>query len=122
MKMWKRFTQTLGDIWAPCLMGALLGTTGVLFIKLPISPTNDSTLGESIFGKNESLDLKIQLSSGEELHPKVIGSGIMGHVQNSRTTSNSSGKNLSPEKSCHCTGHLEGSTTKRPDSFFFTTF
>ena len=54
MKMWKRITQTLGSIWAPCLMGALLGTTGVLFIKLPISPTNDSTLGESIFGKKKN--------------------------------------------------------------------
>ena len=117
MKMWKRFTQTLGDIWAPCLMGALLGTTGVLFMKLPISSTNDATLEESIFGKKEN-----PKEVNVELHPKVIGSGIMGHVQNSRTTSNSSGKNLSPEKSSACTGHLEGSTTKRPDSFFFTTF
>ena len=117
MKMWKRFTQTLGDIWAPCLMGALLGTTGVLFIKLPISPTNDSTLGESIFGKKENPGVESEGSL-----PKVIGSGIMGHVQNSKTTSNSLGKNLSPEKSSHCTGHLEGSTMKKRDSFFFTTF
>jgi len=117
MIMWKRVTQTLGDIWAPCLMGALLGTTGVLFMKLPISSTNDATLEESIFGKKEN-----PKEVNVELHPKVIGSGIMGHVQNSRTTSNSSGKNLSPEKSCHCTGHQAGSTTKRPDSFFFTTF
>ena len=77
MSMWKRFTQILGDIWAPCLMGALLGTTGVLFIKLPISPTNDSTLGESIFGKKEN-----QKEVNAESHQKVIGSGIMGHVQN----------------------------------------
>ena len=117
MSMWKRFTQTLGDIWAPCLMGALLGTTGVLFIKLPISPTNDSTLGESIFGKKEN-----PKEVNVELPVKVIGSGIMGHVQNSKTTSNSLEKNVSPEKSSPCTGHLEGSTTKRPDSFFFTTF
>ena len=55
MRMWKRVTQTLGDIWAPCLMGVLLGTTGVLFISLPISRTNDSTLGESIFGLIENL-------------------------------------------------------------------
>jgi len=117
MKMWKRFTQTLGNIWAPCLMGALLGTTGVLFIRLPISPTNDSTLGESIFGKKGS-----QGGVSAESLQKVIGSGIMGHVPNSKTTSNSLGKIVSPEKSCQCTGHLEGSTTKRPDSFFFTTF
>ena len=81
MSMWKRFTQILGDIWAPCLMGALLGTTGVLFIKLPISPTNDSTLGESIFGKREN-----QKEQNAESHPKVIGSGIMGHVPNSKKT------------------------------------
>ena len=98
-------------------MGALLGTTGVLFIKLPISPTNDSTLGESIFGKKEN-----PRGESEGSLPKVIGSGIMGHVQNSKTTSNSMGKNLSPEKSCQSTGHLEGSTTKKQDNFFFTTF
>mgnify|MGYP005623055073 CR=1 FL=1 len=98
-------------------MGALLGTTGVLFIKLPISPTNDSTLGESIFGKNENLE-----EVREGLPVRVIGSGITDRVQNSKTTSNSLGKIVSPEKSCQCTGHLEGSTTKRPDSFFFTTF
>ena len=117
MKMWKRVTQTLGDIWAPCLMGALLGTTGVLFIKLPISPTNDSTLGESIFGKRENPRVESEGSL-----PKVIGSGIMGHVQNSKTTSSSLERSVSPEKSSPCTGHLEGSTTKRPDNFFFTTF
>ena len=117
MKMWKRITQTLGDIWAPCLMGALLGTTGVLFIKLPISPTNDSTLGESIFGKKEN-----PRGESEGSLPKVIGSGIMGHVQNSKTTSNSLGKSVSPEKSCQCTGHQDGSIMKKPDSSFFTTF
>ena len=117
MKMWKRFTQTLGDIWAPCLMGALLGTTGVLFMKLPISSTNDATLEENIFGKKEN-----PREESEGSLPKVIGSGIMGHVQSSRTTSNSLEKSVSPEKSCHCTGHLEGSTTKRPDNSFFTTF
>jgi hypothetical protein len=35
-------------------MGALLGTTTVLFISLPISQTNDNTLGESIFGRLEN--------------------------------------------------------------------
>ena len=117
MKVWKRVTQTLGNIWAPCLMGALLGTTGVLFIKLPISPTNDSTLGESIFGKKEN-----PREVNVELPVKVIGSGIMGHVQNSKTTSNSLERSASPEKSSHCTGHLEGSTMKKQDNFFFTTF
>jgi len=45
--------KTHGSIWALPLMVALLGTTLVLFITLPISPTNDNTLGESIFGLSE---------------------------------------------------------------------
>ena len=102
---------------AASLTGVLLGITGVLFITLPISPTNDSTLGESIFGKKENPKVV-----NVELLVKVTGENTTGHVQNSRTTSNSLEKNLSPEKSSPCTGHLEGSTTKRPDSFFFTTF
>jgi hypothetical protein len=52
MNMWKRVTQTLGNIWAPCLMGALLGTTGVLFIKLPISHNNPKTIIELINNKD----------------------------------------------------------------------
>ena len=82
---WKRLnqrsTQILGDIWAPCLIGAMFGTFTVLCITLPISRTNDSTLGESIFGKNESLDLTIKLSSGEELHLKATGATTMDLVQ-----------------------------------------
>ena len=42
-----------GYIWTDLLLGAMLGTTLVLFISLPISQTNDSTLGESIFGRSE---------------------------------------------------------------------
>jgi len=117
MKVWKKFTQTLGSIWAPCLMGALFGTTGVLFMKLPISSTNDATLEESIFGKKGSLGGV----SAESLQ-NLTGSGITDRVQNSKTTSKSSEKNPSSEKSSACTGHLEGSTMKKRDSSFFTTF
>ena len=46
-------TPTPGSLWSTLLMGALLGTTLVLFISLPISQTNDNTLGESIFGRLE---------------------------------------------------------------------
>ena len=116
MKMWKNI-RIPGSIWSTLLVGVMLGITTVLFIELPISQTNDNTLGESIFGKREN-----QKGVNVESHPKVTGSGITGHVQNSKTTSNSLGKILSDEKSSHYTGHLEGSTTKRPDSFFFTTF
>ena len=117
MKVWKRVTQTLGDIWAPCLMGVLLGTTGVLFIKLPISPTNDSTLGESIFGKREN-----QKVESDESLQRVTGSGIMGHVQNSKTTSKNSVKRILVEPYSPSIGHQEGSTMKKQDNFFFTTF
>ena len=106
-----------GDIMAACLTGTLLGITTVLFISLPISQTNDSTLGESIFGKKENP----KVVKGELLL-KVTGENTTGHVQNSKTTSNSLERNPSPERSSACTGHLEGSTTKRPDNFFFTTF
>ena len=71
-----------GDIWAPALTGALLGITGVLFITLPISRTNDSTLGESIFGKNESLEILLKISEGQELRLKVTGASTMEVVQN----------------------------------------
>jgi len=45
--------KTHGSIMASLLTGVLLGITTVLFITLPISQTNDSTLGESIFGRSE---------------------------------------------------------------------
>lgn len=74
-------------------MGAMLGTTTVLFMILPISRTNDDTLGESIFGKNESLDVKIKLSSGEELHLKATGATTMDLVQSLRQILKSTEKN-----------------------------
>ena len=49
MKVWKKFTQILGDIWAPCLMGFLLGTTGVLFIKLLNQSNERQYIGRKYF-------------------------------------------------------------------------
>ena len=117
MKVWKRVTQTLGDIWSPLLMGVLLGTTGVLFMKLPISSTNDATLEENIFGKKGSLGGV----SAESLQ-NLTGKNTTGHVPNSKKTLNFTEKIPSSEKSSACTGHLEGSTMKKRDSSFFTTF
>ena len=116
MKMWKNI-RIPGSIWSPLLVGVMLGITTVLFIELPISQTNDNTLGESIFGKKGN-----QKGVSAESLQNLTGVNTTGHVQNSKTTSKSSGKNVLSEKSSACTGHLEGSTTKRPDSFFFTTF
>ena len=76
MMKWKSI-QIPGNIWAPFLMGALLGITGVLFMRLPISPTVDRTLGESIFGKKENP----RVLRGELLL-KVTGENTMGPVQN----------------------------------------
>ena len=42
--------KILGTTWNALLVGILLGITTVLFISLPISQTNDATLGENIFG------------------------------------------------------------------------
>ena len=56
MNMWKSLKniQIPGNIMTASLTGVLFGITTVLFIVLPISQTNDSTLGESIFGRRES--------------------------------------------------------------------
>ncbi|BCU93891.1 MAG: hypothetical protein CM15mV3_1770 [Caudoviricetes sp.] len=116
MKVWKRVTQTLGDIWAPCLMGVLLGTTGVLFIKLPISPTNDSTLGESIFGKEKPKGGKRRVTS-ESDWKRYYGScpELKDDIKNSV-------KKILVEPYSPSMGHQEGSTMKKQDNFFFTTF
>ena len=50
--------KTRGYIWRDLLLLKMFGTTMVLFITLPISPTVDSTLGESIFGLIENLQEK----------------------------------------------------------------
>ena len=47
-----------GLIWRDLLIASMFVTTLVLFISLPISPTNDSTLGEKFFGSTENLQEK----------------------------------------------------------------
>jgi len=46
-------TKIPGFIMAKFLTLIIFSTTLVLFITLPISRTNDNTLGESIFGSSE---------------------------------------------------------------------
>ena len=41
--------KILGTSWNALLVGILFGITTVLFIKLPISSTNDATLGENFW-------------------------------------------------------------------------
>ena len=50
--------KILGLTWNELLIAVMFGTTLALFISLPISQTNDSTLGESIFGLIENLQEK----------------------------------------------------------------
>ena len=50
--------KILGFTWNELLIVAMFMTITVLFITLPISPTVDSTLGESIFGLIENLQEK----------------------------------------------------------------
>ena len=76
---------------ASLLTGALLGTFTVLCITLPISRTNDSTLGESIFGNDESLDLQLVIPDQGELRLKVTGENTTVVVQSLKKMLNSSG-------------------------------
>ena len=69
--------KILGRNWSPLLMGVLFGITTVLFIRLPISQTNDATLGESIFGNTEH-----QKEKSEKLNQKATGKNTTGLVQN----------------------------------------
>lgn len=81
--MWKKLKsiQIPGSIAAPCLTGLLLGTTMGLSIVLPLRPPVDSTLEESTFGQNESLELSVRLETGEELQLRVTGESTMVVVQ-----------------------------------------
>jgi len=47
--------RILGFTWNELLIAAMLATTLVLFMKLPISSTEDATLEENIFGRSEHL-------------------------------------------------------------------
>ncbi len=81
--MWKNLKSMKipGSIWSPLLVGAMLGTTMVLFTRLPISRTNDSTLDVSTFGKNESLEIQLKIKEEGELHLKATGAVTMDLVQ-----------------------------------------
>jgi len=47
-----------GRLITNLLIVTILGTTTGLFISLPISPTHDVTLVESIFGRSENHQVK----------------------------------------------------------------
>jgi len=99
--MWKNLKniQIPGSIWSPLLVGTMLGITGGLFITLPISRTNDNTLGESIFGKNESLELQIKIENEGELHLKATGATTMEVLTNLKQMLKNMEQNLLLEQS-----------------------
>ena len=125
MSMWKNLKNMTipGSIWAPALTGALFGITGVLFIVLPISQTNDNTLGESIFGKNESLELQLKMpNEGGELLLKATGVTTMDLVQSLQQMLRSTERNSFIEKSFLYTPQQDESTMRKPDNSSSTMF
>ena len=101
MSMWQRIKSTRipGNIWAPILTGALLGTTMVLFTRLPVAPPTVRTSEESISGKNESLEILVVLPNGEELRLKATGRTTSEVLMNLRRILNSMDGTLLTEKS-----------------------
>jgi hypothetical protein len=82
--MWKKMKHIKipGSIKAGILSGAILGITTALFISLPVTRQAEDTSVESISTKNESLELEIRMSEGEELRLRVTGAITMEVVQN----------------------------------------
>ena len=124
MSMWQKIKniQIPGCIVGASLTGLLLGTTMVLFTKLPVAPPTVPTSVENTSGKNESLEILVRLQSGEELLVKVTGESTMEVVQSLKRILNSMDGSLLLEKSSPYTPHQGESTTRRPASSSFTTF
>ena len=97
------------SIWAPCLMGVLLGTTAVY--QITISPTNDSTLGESIFGKEKPKGGKRRVTS-ESDWKRYYGS-----CPELKDDIKKFGKEILVEPYSPSMGHLEGSTKETRQLF-----
>ena len=116
MSMWQKLKSIRipGSIVAASLTGLLLGTTMVLFTRLPVAPPTVPTSAGNTSGKNESLEILVKLQNGEELQVKVTGETTMEVVQNLVMILKDLDGSLLLEKSSPYTGHLEGSTTRRP--------
>jgi len=124
MSMWQKLKSIRipGCIVGASLTGLLLGTTMVLFTRLPVAPPTVPTSVENTSGKNESLEVIILLASGEELQVRVTGESTMEVVQSLKRILNSMDGSLLLEKSSPYTPHQDESTTRRPASSSFTTF
>lgn len=124
MIMWKKLKNMRmpGSIVAASLTGLLLGTTMVLFTRLPVAPRTVPTSVENTSGKNESLEILVKLPSGEELRVKVTGETTMEVVQNLQKMLKNMDGSLLLERSSPSTVLQGESTTKRPASSSSTMF
>ena len=124
MNMWQRIKsiQIPGCIVGASLTGLLLGTTMVLFTRLPVAPPTVPTSAGNTSGKNESLEILVRLQSGEELLVKVTGESTMEVVQSLKRILNSMDGSLLLEKSSPYTPHQDESTTRRPANSSFMVF
>ena len=124
MSMWQKIKSIRipGSIMAASLTGLLLGTTMVLFTKLPVAPRTVPTSVENTSGKNESLEILVKLPSGEELRVKVTGETTMEVVQNLQKMLKNMDGSLLLERSSPSTVLQGESTTRRPASSSSTMF
>ncbi len=124
MSMWQKLKSIRipGSIVAASLTGLLLGTTMVLFTRLPVAPPTVPTSAGNTSGKNESLEILVKLPSGEELQVRVTGETTMEVVQNLQKMLKNMDGSLLLEKSSPYTPHQDGSTTRRPVNSSSTTF
>ena len=124
MSMWQKLKSIRipGCIVGASLTGLLLGTTMVLFTRLPVAPPTVPTSVENTSGKNESLEVVILLASGEELQVRVTGESTMEVVQSLKMILKNMDGSLLLEKSSPYTPHQDESTTRRPANSSFTVF
>ena len=94
-------TKIRGCLKEPLFYLRTLTVISVLSIGLQISKTGESTSVESIFGPNESLELQLRTSQGEELQLKVTGKNTTEVVQSLRTILQGMERNLLVERSYH---------------------
>ena len=123
--MYKRMLKNIqipGNIWVPFLVGLILGTTMVLFIKLPASQPTVATSEESISGRNESLEVIIQLKSGEELQVRATGGTTMEVLKSLKQIEKYLETQRSNEKSSPSTPRQDESIMKRQDNSSYMTF
>ena len=124
MSMWQKIKsiQIPGSIVAASLTGLLLGTTMVLFTRLPVAPPNVPTSAGNTSGKSESLELLLKLPDGEELRVKVTGETTMEVVQSLQMMLKNMDGMLLLERSSPYTPHQDELTMRRPVNSSSTTF